>query len=88
MTDLAAGLGVGAASATIQNLTTGKKSGKVVFSQANINRMVRTLSKMRGAALKLGQFLSIQGIHVRCTFSIPTFTRSPRGLTLVLSAVQ
>jgi aarF domain-containing kinase len=32
-----------------------------VMTEANIRRLVTKLSKMRGAALKLGQFLSIQG---------------------------
>lgn len=31
------------------------------MSEANLERLVAKLSKMRGAALKLGQFLSIQG---------------------------
>jgi len=33
----------------------------LLLSEANIERLVNKLSKMRGAALKLGQFLSIQG---------------------------
>lgn len=31
------------------------------LSEANAERIVRTLCKVRGAALKLGQMLSIQG---------------------------
>jgi aarF domain-containing kinase len=31
------------------------------MSDANIRRLVSTLGRMRGAALKLGQFMSIQG---------------------------
>jgi hypothetical protein len=31
------------------------------MNEANIKRLVSKLSQMRGAALKLGQFLSIQG---------------------------
>jgi len=31
------------------------------ISEANAERIVRTLCKVRGAALKLGQMLSIQG---------------------------
>jgi aarF domain-containing kinase len=33
-----------------------------MFSPANVERLVQKLSKMRGAALKLGQMISIQGI--------------------------
>ena len=33
-----------------------------VFSITNVEKIVQKLSKMRGAALKLGQMLSIQGI--------------------------
>ena len=32
-----------------------------VLSSANIERIVNTLCRVRGAALKLGQMLSIQG---------------------------
>lgn len=35
------------------------------LSEANAERIVRTLCKVRGAALKLGQMLSIQG---KCNF--------------------
>ena len=31
------------------------------MSEANVKRLVGKLSQMRGAALKLGQFMSIQG---------------------------
>ncbi len=31
------------------------------MSEANLRRLVGKLGKMRGAALKLGQFMSIQG---------------------------
>lgn len=34
------------------------------MSEANIKRLVSKLSQMRGAALKLGQFMSIQGLSV------------------------
>ena len=36
-------------------------AGSPFLSQANAERIVSTLCKMRGAALKLGQMLSIQG---------------------------
>lgn len=32
-----------------------------MMTEANISRLVGKLSQMRGAALKVGQFLSIQG---------------------------
>lgn len=35
--------------------------GSLMFSAGNMERMVSKLSKMRGAALKLGQMLSFQG---------------------------
>lgn len=31
------------------------------MSDANVRRLVSSLTRMRGAALKLGQFMSIQG---------------------------
>ncbi|EJD42990.1 ABC1-domain-containing protein [Auricularia subglabra TFB-10046 SS5] len=36
----------------------------LLLTEANVNRLVDKLSQMRGAALKLGQFLSIQDAHV------------------------
>ncbi len=35
--------------------------GSLMLSEANMNRLVSKLSKMRGAALKLGQMMSFQG---------------------------
>lgn len=39
----------------------GEQTRSVMFSDANVERLVKKLSRMRGAALKLGQMLSIQG---------------------------
>ena len=39
-------------------------TGSAFLSEANAERIVTTLCKMRGAALKLGQMLSIQGKSV------------------------
>jgi aarF domain-containing kinase len=60
---LAAGLGMGAASEMIRRSTGNSKneSGSLLLSASNVSRLVDKLSKMRGAALKLGQFMSIQG---------------------------
>lgn len=38
------------------------------LSEANAERIVSTLCKVRGAALKLGQMLSIQGVRQTDTF--------------------
>lgn len=37
--------------------------GSIMLSENNVNRLVEKLSRMRGAALKMGQMLSIQGIQ-------------------------
>ena len=39
----------------------GVPGGSVVMSEANMERLVAKLSRMRGAALKLGQMMSFQG---------------------------
>jgi predicted unusual protein kinase regulating ubiquinone biosynthesis (AarF/ABC1/UbiB family) len=39
-------------------------SSSLMLTEANIKRLVGKLSQMRGAALKLGQFMSIQGMHL------------------------
>ncbi|KAM6912205.1 atypical kinase COQ8A, mitochondrial [Xenentodon cancila] len=65
---LAVGLGIGAIAEVAKNSFKPKQQGnkKAVLdsnpflSEANAERIVRTLCKVRGAALKLGQMLSIQ----------------------------
>ena len=62
---LAAGLGVGAASEFAKRTfspQTGNSSDplSVFLTEENAERIVATLCKVRGAALKLGQMLSIQ----------------------------
>ncbi|ORX37973.1 ABC1 family-domain-containing protein [Kockovaella imperatae] len=62
---LAASMSLGAASESIRR-TAGGNAGKgsVFMSDANIRRLVASLGRMRGAALKLGQFMSIQDNHL------------------------
>ncbi len=60
---LAAGVGVGVAGEAIKRATgfsSNPQSSSLLLSSSNVNRIVNRLSKMRGAALKLGQMLSIQ----------------------------
>ncbi|KAF4611782.1 hypothetical protein D9613_004008 [Agrocybe pediades] len=65
---LAASLSFGAASEVIRRTTSGSNangsSTPVMLTEANVKRLVAKLSQMRGAALKLGQFMSIQDTHV------------------------
>ncbi|KAF8889132.1 ABC1 family-domain-containing protein [Infundibulicybe gibba] len=63
---LAASLGYGAASEIIRRTgdTSHTQNSSVMMSEANIKRLVSKLSQMRGAALKLGQFMSIQDTHI------------------------
>lgn len=67
MAGLAASLGYGAASEIIRRSTAASadsQQGSLMMTEANIKRLVSKLSQMRGAALKLGQFMSIQGSDV------------------------
>ncbi|KAI9094604.1 chaperone activity of bc1 complex-like protein [Phlyctochytrium arcticum] len=60
---LAAGVGAGAVGEAFRRatgLSNSSDGGSVVLSPANIERIVDKLTRMRGAALKLGQMLSIQ----------------------------
>jgi len=59
---LAAGTAIELASRVISNVTgnTQQKGESIVTNDANADRLARTLCRMRGAALKLGQMLSIQ----------------------------
>ncbi|CAE6473984.1 unnamed protein product [Rhizoctonia solani] len=63
---LAASLTAGTASEYVRRAArgSGTNTGSPMMSEANVSRLVDKLSRMRGAALKLGQFLSIQDAHV------------------------
>ncbi|KAF8724473.1 hypothetical protein AX14_008768 [Amanita brunnescens Koide BX004] len=62
---LAASLGYGAASELLRRTSGNSDSqSSLVMTEANIKRLVAKLSQMRGAALKLGQFLSIQDTRI------------------------
>uniref|UniRef100_A0A803SM10 Atypical kinase COQ8A, mitochondrial n=1 Tax=Anolis carolinensis TaxID=28377 RepID=A0A803SM10_ANOCA len=75
---LAVGLGIGAlAEVAKKSLRPEERNGKKAItdaspflSEANAERIVRTLCKVRGAALKLGQMLSIQG---KCKWIVYVF---------------
>lgn len=64
-------------------LPTGKKAvldSSPFLSEANAERIVRTLCKVRGAALKLGQMLSIQGEWARLQLPGRQQARAPLGM--------
>lgn len=59
---LAASLGYGAASELIRRSAgSSDQHTSLIMTEGNIKRLVSKLTQMRGAALKLGQFMSIQG---------------------------
>ncbi|CUM67838.1 uncharacterized protein PRCAT00005546001 [Priceomyces carsonii] len=61
---LAAGMGLGAATQGIKQYASGKPTAinmkSLFLSPQNIERMAKKFSKMRGAALKIGQMMSFQ----------------------------
>jgi aarF domain-containing kinase len=57
---LAAGMFAGAIGEGLSRAVGGGGSGSVMLSAANMERLVAKLSRMRGAALKLGQMMSFQ----------------------------
>ncbi|KAK6201333.1 mitochondrial chaperone [Scheffersomyces amazonensis] len=66
---LAAGVGIGAATQGLKHIASGKSTsdlnlGSLILSPANIERMAKKFSKMRGAALKIGQMMSFQDSSV------------------------
>ena len=66
---LAAGLGVGTAVEVAKRTLGMADSTSLVgdnpfLTEANIERIVDTLCRVRGAALKLGQMISLQGVCV------------------------
>jgi len=42
------------------------EDGSLILSERNMERLVAKLSRMRGAALKLGQMMSFQGLKLMC----------------------
>lgn len=58
---LATSMAFGAVGESLKRAAGGSSSGSIMFSANNMERLVAKLSKMRGAALKLGQMLSFQG---------------------------
>ncbi|PFH46497.1 hypothetical protein AMATHDRAFT_77645 [Amanita thiersii Skay4041] len=62
---LAASLGYGVASELLRRAGSENTDSQssVIMTEANVKRLVSKLSQMRGAALKLGQFMSIQDTH-------------------------
>ncbi|CAG8593820.1 3989_t:CDS:10 [Ambispora gerdemannii] len=61
---LAVGLGFGAIGEATRRAVRGNKhgesSGSLLMSEANVDRLANKLTRMRGAALKMGQMISIQ----------------------------
>ncbi|KAI9700416.1 MAG: hypothetical protein M1836_002431 [Candelina mexicana] len=59
---LATGMAIGAVSESLSRVTRGSDglSGSLILNAGNMERLVAKLSKMRGAALKLGQMMSFQ----------------------------
>lgn len=58
---LATSMAFGAVGESFRRLSGGSSSGSLMMSEGNMNRLVAKLSRMRGAALKLGQMISFQG---------------------------
>lgn len=60
---LATSMAFGAIGETLRRASGSQENnaGSIMFSAGNMERLVAKLSKMRGAALKLGQMLSFQG---------------------------
>lgn len=57
---LATSMAFGAVGEGVRRLAGGSGGGSLILSEGNMNRLVAKLSRMRGAALKLGQMMSFQ----------------------------
>jgi aarF domain-containing kinase len=68
-------MALGVVGESLRRVTGGEATGSLMLSPANMERLVAKLSRMRGAALKLGQMISFQGISSLFYFS--------RGLRLM-----
>ncbi|OQO04732.1 hypothetical protein B0A48_09655 [Cryoendolithus antarcticus] len=61
---LATTMAFGAVGESLRRVTGSGAEGSLMLSEANMNRLVAKLSRMRGAALKLGQMISFQDSKV------------------------
>ena len=61
---LATSMAFGAVGESFRRITGGNGEGSLMLSEGNMNRLVAKLSRMRGAALKLGQMMSFQGMYI------------------------
>ncbi len=64
---LAAGLGLGTVTEVAKRavgLSEETNTGSALLSEGNMERIVSTLCRVRGAALKIGQMISLQGVCV------------------------
>ncbi|KAK3716842.1 hypothetical protein LTR37_006192 [Vermiconidia calcicola] len=61
---LATSMAFGAAGESFRRLTGSGSEGSLMLSEGNMNRLVAKLSRMRGAALKLGQMMSFQDSNI------------------------
>lgn len=61
---LATSMAFGAVNEGFRRFTGSGAEGSIVLSEANVTRLVAKLSRMRGAALKLGQMMSFQDSKV------------------------
>lgn len=59
---LATSMAFGAVGEGLRRITGGGAGGSLMLSPGNMERLVAKLSRMRGAALKLGQMISFQGM--------------------------
>jgi aarF domain-containing kinase len=57
-------MALGAVSESLRRVSGGDSTGSLILSAANMERLVAKLSRMRGAALKLGQMISFQDIKM------------------------
>ena len=75
---LAAGLGLGTATEVAKRAVGlseevgGANIASAFLSEGNMERIVSTLCRVRGAALKIGQIISLQGKHVVCVAMVTT----------------
>jgi hypothetical protein len=75
---LATSLAIGTASSYVRG---NFDAGSPMLSEGNLRKLVDKLSRMRGAALKMGQFLSIQGLYAPpVIYNTHPLRRCPRAI--------
>lgn len=84
---LATSMAFGAVGEGLRRVTGGGAGGSLMLSAGNMERLVAKLSRMRGAALKMGQMISFQGKCIR-TITVKTLKNDEPDIKMLPAPIH